>query len=178
LLTFSLVIRRWLCGFSRSARADSEIRDIRNILDTSLSNVAREANLDAILLEHETQKLNDSIGGGTNCILYSTRLDSTRLYFTVLHCTALHCTALHCTALHCTALHCTALHCTALHCTALHCTALYYTILNVCQLTHHPWNSAPLRENRKVILTLIHWFFHHFTMVLRTSGSSLEWGGY
>ena len=49
--------------FSRSARTGDDIREIRNILDTSLSNVARDPNLDSILLEQEAKKLDESLGG-------------------------------------------------------------------------------------------------------------------
>lgn len=49
---------------SRSARTGDDIREIRNILDSSLSNVARDPNLDSILLEQEARKLDESIGGG------------------------------------------------------------------------------------------------------------------
>ena len=46
---------------SRSARTGEEISDIRSMLDTSLSNVGRDASLDPHLLEVETRKLDDSI---------------------------------------------------------------------------------------------------------------------
>jgi len=46
---------------SRSARAGDEISHIRNILDGSLTNVSRDPNLDAMLLEHEAKKLDDSL---------------------------------------------------------------------------------------------------------------------
>lgn len=52
-----------VCDFSRSARTGDDIREIRSILDTSLSNVAREPNLDSILLEQEAKKLDESLGG-------------------------------------------------------------------------------------------------------------------
>lgn len=48
---------------SRSARTGDDIREIRSILDTSLSNVARDPNLDSILLEQEAKKLDESLGG-------------------------------------------------------------------------------------------------------------------
>ena len=47
---------------SKSARAGDEIRDLRNVLDTSLSNVMRDPSLDPLLLEHESRKLDDSLG--------------------------------------------------------------------------------------------------------------------
>jgi len=53
-----------LIACSRSARTGDDIREIRNILDTSLSNVARDPNLDSILLEQEVRKLDESIIGG------------------------------------------------------------------------------------------------------------------
>lgn len=49
---------------TKSARTGDEIRDLRNILDTSLSNVSRDPNLDPILLEHESRKLDESLGYG------------------------------------------------------------------------------------------------------------------
>lgn len=52
-----------LCFYSRSARTGDDIREIRNILDTSLTNVARDPNLDSILLEQEARKLDESLGG-------------------------------------------------------------------------------------------------------------------
>lgn len=46
---------------SRSVRTGDEIRDIRHILDNSLSNVTRDTSLDPILLEHEAKKLDNSL---------------------------------------------------------------------------------------------------------------------
>ena len=46
---------------SRSARTGDEIRDIRSMLDSSLSNVTRDQSLDPLLLETETRKLDDSL---------------------------------------------------------------------------------------------------------------------
>lgn len=46
---------------SRSARTGDEIKDIRNLLDNSMSNVIRDQSLDPILLETETRKLDDSL---------------------------------------------------------------------------------------------------------------------
>jgi hypothetical protein len=46
---------------SRSARTGEELRDIRCILDSSLSNVTRDQSLDPLLLETETRKLDDSL---------------------------------------------------------------------------------------------------------------------
>ena len=46
---------------SRSARAGDEISDLRNVLDSSLSVVARDPSLDPTLLEVETRKLDDSL---------------------------------------------------------------------------------------------------------------------
>ncbi|XP_021361091.1 rootletin-like [Mizuhopecten yessoensis] len=46
---------------SRSSRTGDEIRDIRNILDGSLSAVTRHPDLDPLLLETETRKLDDSM---------------------------------------------------------------------------------------------------------------------
>ena len=52
----------YCCFYSRSARTGEDIREIRSILDTSLSNVARDPNLDSILLEQEAKKLDESLG--------------------------------------------------------------------------------------------------------------------
>lgn len=46
---------------SRSARTGDEIRDIRGVLDNSLTNVMRDQSLDPLLLETETRKLDDSM---------------------------------------------------------------------------------------------------------------------
>ncbi|CAI9741497.1 Hypothetical predicted protein [Octopus vulgaris] len=42
---------------SRSVRTGDEIKDIRFLLDNSLSNVTRDSCLNPLLLEHETKKL-------------------------------------------------------------------------------------------------------------------------
>lgn len=47
---------------SRSVRTGDEIADIRNMLDTSLSKVAYDPELDPILLEQETKKLDSDLG--------------------------------------------------------------------------------------------------------------------
>ena len=46
---------------SRSARAGEDIKDLRNILDSSLANVARDPDLGPILMDHEIKKLDDSV---------------------------------------------------------------------------------------------------------------------
>ena len=46
---------------SRSARTGDEIRDIRSMLDTSMTNVTRDQSLDPLLLETETRKLDESL---------------------------------------------------------------------------------------------------------------------
>ena len=46
---------------SRSARTGDEIREIRSVLDSSLSNVTRDQSLDPLILETETRKLDDSL---------------------------------------------------------------------------------------------------------------------
>ncbi|VDI23434.1 rootletin [Mytilus galloprovincialis] len=46
---------------SRSARTGDEIRDIRSILDSSLSNVTRDQSLDPLIMETETRKLDESL---------------------------------------------------------------------------------------------------------------------
>jgi hypothetical protein len=46
---------------SRSTRTGDEIRDIRNILDSSLSNIVQDPTLDPVLLEAERRKLDDSM---------------------------------------------------------------------------------------------------------------------
>ncbi|KAK3104963.1 hypothetical protein FSP39_014171 [Pinctada imbricata] len=45
---------------SRSARTGDEIQNLRNVLDSSLSNVTRDQSLDPLLLETETRKLDES----------------------------------------------------------------------------------------------------------------------
>jgi rootletin len=57
-------LRRRQQYFTKSARAGEEIRDIRSILDTSLSTVGRDMSLDPMLLEHETRKLDESLDLG------------------------------------------------------------------------------------------------------------------
>lgn len=54
-------LRKRQSYISRSARTGDEIKDIRNILDNSLSNIARDPSLDPILLDQETRKLDDSL---------------------------------------------------------------------------------------------------------------------
>lgn len=46
---------------SKSARAGDEIRDLRGVLDNSLRNVSRDPQLDSLLLEAETRKLDESM---------------------------------------------------------------------------------------------------------------------
>lgn len=46
---------------SRSVRTGDEIKDIRNILDGSLSNIIQDPSLDPILLESESKKLDASM---------------------------------------------------------------------------------------------------------------------
>ncbi|KAL5014639.1 hypothetical protein ScPMuIL_008909 [Solemya velum] len=57
----STEVRKRQNYISHSVRTGDEIRDIRNILDNSLSNVVRDPSLDPILLASETQKLDDSL---------------------------------------------------------------------------------------------------------------------
>ena len=57
-------LRRRQQYFTKSARAGEDIRDIRSILDTSLSSVGRDPNLDPLLLEHEARKLDESLDLG------------------------------------------------------------------------------------------------------------------
>lgn len=54
-------LRRRQQYISKSTRAGEEIRDIRSKLDSSLSTVGRDINLDPLLLEHETRKLDESL---------------------------------------------------------------------------------------------------------------------
>lgn len=46
---------------SRSARASTDVNEIRALLDSSLANVARDPSLDAALLEAETRRLDDAL---------------------------------------------------------------------------------------------------------------------
>ena len=46
---------------SRSARAGDDINDLRNMLGSSLGNVARDPSLDPLLLDHETKKLGELV---------------------------------------------------------------------------------------------------------------------
>ena len=48
---------------SRSVKTGDEIADIRSMLDQSLGKVAYDAELDPILLEQETKKLDDDLSG-------------------------------------------------------------------------------------------------------------------
>lgn len=57
-------LRRRQQYFTKSARAGDEIRDIRSILDNSLSTVGRDPSLDPLLLEHESRKLDESLDLG------------------------------------------------------------------------------------------------------------------
>ncbi|GFS25857.1 rootletin, partial [Elysia marginata] len=47
---------------SQSARAGEDIRDLRSVLDHSLTNVIRDPNLDPILLDQEAKRLDESLG--------------------------------------------------------------------------------------------------------------------
>jgi hypothetical protein len=46
---------------SRSNRTDNDINDLHTILDGSLSKLARNPDIDPILLEHETRKLDAAV---------------------------------------------------------------------------------------------------------------------
>ena len=46
---------------SRTSRAEDEVNDLRNVLDKSLTKVTRNPDLDPILLEHESRKLDNAI---------------------------------------------------------------------------------------------------------------------
>ena len=47
---------------SQSARAGEDIRDLRSVLDHSLTTVIRDPNLDPILLDQESKRLDESLG--------------------------------------------------------------------------------------------------------------------
>lgn len=57
-------LRKRQLYITKSARAGDEIRDIRSVLNTSLTSVIRDPNLDPILLEQESHKLEESLGYG------------------------------------------------------------------------------------------------------------------
>ena len=54
-------IRKRQQFISRSTRAGDEISDIRNKLDASITHVSRNSNLDPLLLDYETKKLEDTV---------------------------------------------------------------------------------------------------------------------
>ena len=54
-------IRKRQQYISHSVRANDEIQDLRQALDGSLQKVAHNAELDPILLEHESKKLDDLV---------------------------------------------------------------------------------------------------------------------
>nr|XP_054768289.1 uncharacterized protein LOC129275835 [Lytechinus pictus] len=47
---------------SMSSKTNDEIQDLRNMLSESLHSVSRDPTLDPVLLEHETRKLDESMG--------------------------------------------------------------------------------------------------------------------
>ena len=63
---------------SKSVRTGDEIRDLRNILDSSLNVVSRDPALDPLLLEHESRKLDESLGYGVSFKESPTRLSPRR----------------------------------------------------------------------------------------------------
>ena len=58
---------------SRSVRTGDELRDIRNILDSSLGTVARDPSLDPILLDQEARRLDDTVDYHASKLAPSTR---------------------------------------------------------------------------------------------------------
>jgi hypothetical protein len=54
-------IRKRQMYLAHSARAGDELAEMREALDASLTKVARNPELDPILLEHETKKLDDLV---------------------------------------------------------------------------------------------------------------------
>jgi len=57
----ALEIRKRQQYISHSARASEEIQDIRQTLDDSLKKVTYKHDLDPLLLEHESRKLDDMV---------------------------------------------------------------------------------------------------------------------
>ena len=56
-------IRKRQTFLNQSTAADDQIKNLHHVLADSLSAVARDPYMDPLLLDYETRRLNDSIGG-------------------------------------------------------------------------------------------------------------------